>query len=616
MRGSVCDSLLCWCIEELKNYPSINVENFSSSWKDGLAFCALIHKYFPDLVDIDALSPEEAVKNLELAFFVAETKLDVPVLISPHDVVSERRLDENLILDYVSRLHRAISRKFSDQMLLTASPETDLSCLCEKEVVIPSCSLCGQSIFRLELLTVFSKNYHRSCYRDNQLNYLKERNRTIKTVTVTKDLQPTESSHAEECTPDRSPTVSQVYATFFTPISKQESTCESNKNNQQARRAPCRPPLPDILSNNISSKPNGPLKMKTNSTSSINFCETNNRFDSSQNPVSYPAALNPFGDESPCGSINNVKAIQKPYNPFDDEEPSMSDANTTYNIVKSSSSVALNSQSSQSSTCLDKSSPRTFKENSPSFPVEGSVSNESMDLRTAHSSICDLSSLLAYGCLSKPQSSSSLAGRSVKSSLPSSVGGVGSTVVKREVRGDRRSDFIPYSELHRKLYKINDELSKLEMSARNIQTKIKSMREEDGNIKELLNQWLHTVQLKDDLFKRESELLQRLRCQELEDRHAELEYELRTLLAKQDILKTKEEKVREEELIADLIYVVDKRAELAESVGNVKKKGRARSSTRKILENKFKQMCLSLKHSSLPHRESSAETRTLKKSGN
>nr|CAH8819313.1 unnamed protein product [Trichobilharzia regenti] len=183
----------------------------------------------------------------------------------------------------------------------------------------------------------------------------------------------------------------------------------------------------------------------------------------------------------------------------------------------------------------------------------------------------------------------------------------------REVRSDRRSDFVPYSELHRKLYEINNELSKLELQARSIQTRIKEMSGKDRNVKELLNQWLHTVQMKDNLFKKESELLQRLRCQELEDRHAELEYELRMLLAKQDILKTKEEKAREEELIADLIYIVDKRAELVESVENVKVKVRGRSSTRKSLENKFKKLCLTMSHASLLHKGSSAQNYSTRK---
>uniref|UniRef100_A0A095B3F3 MICAL-like protein 2 n=1 Tax=Schistosoma haematobium TaxID=6185 RepID=A0A095B3F3_SCHHA len=245
--------------------------------------------------------------------------------------------------------------------------------------------------------------------------------------------------------------------------------------------------------------------------------------------------------------------------------------------------------------------------------MEKLVADESVNLRTARSSIYDLSSLLAYGSLNKAQSSSlsSDTKQSSKSPLNGSNAKISRSVntkgpappipvlCRRDVRRDQQSDFIPYTELHRQLYDINNELSNLELSARKIQTSIKEMSENNESVKRLLKKWLHTVELKDNLFKKESELLQRLRCQELEDRHADLEYELRTLMAKQDILKTKEEKAREEELIADLLCVVDKRAELSESTGDFKPKHRARSSSRRTLESKFKQICLSLRHPSL-----------------
>jgi len=50
----------------------INIENFSSSWCDGLAFCALIHRYFPDAFDYSSLKAEERRKNFTLAFSTAE----------------------------------------------------------------------------------------------------------------------------------------------------------------------------------------------------------------------------------------------------------------------------------------------------------------------------------------------------------------------------------------------------------------------------------------------------------------------------------------------------------------------------------------------------------------
>lgn len=50
----------------------VDLQNFSSSWSDGMAFCALVHSFFPDAFDYGALSPSQRQKNFELAFSTAE----------------------------------------------------------------------------------------------------------------------------------------------------------------------------------------------------------------------------------------------------------------------------------------------------------------------------------------------------------------------------------------------------------------------------------------------------------------------------------------------------------------------------------------------------------------
>lgn len=50
----------------------VDLQNFSSSWSDGMAFCALVHSFFPDAFDYNALSPTQRQKNFELAFTMAE----------------------------------------------------------------------------------------------------------------------------------------------------------------------------------------------------------------------------------------------------------------------------------------------------------------------------------------------------------------------------------------------------------------------------------------------------------------------------------------------------------------------------------------------------------------
>ncbi|CAH8630126.1 unnamed protein product [Schistosoma mattheei] len=596
MEDNSSQCLLNWCIEQTKTYSHINITDFTSSWKDGLAFCALIHKHFPDLIDFSHLNSEDAVTNLKLAFFVAETKLNIPVPTGPQ-VIALEDVDEKIIFEYVSKLYGALARN-SGQLGSDKLSDKNLSYLCEQEEGLLICGLCGETIFRVEQLTVFSRNYHRSCFRDNQLTYLKERNKTLK------------GSNCSDGPPLTKFSVVDPFAIRFSP--QKELDTVSNRKSQPTCKPPSRPPLPDVLSNNASPELNSVLKIKAKISADIEQ-RKNNANSKHHNIVSYPAALNPFEDDSLRDPNSQHECTYKPYNPFDDDLSAL-DSEEINNISDSDHSDILSISNPPSLVSTPSNHINKYMEQSnQNFSMEKLVADESVNLRTAHSSIYDLSSLLAYGSLNKAQSSSlsSDAKQSSKSPLNGSNAKISRSVntkgpappipvlCRRDVRRDQQSDFIPYTELHRQLYDINNELSNLELSARKIQTSIKEMSENNESVKRLLKKWLHTVELKDNLFKKESELLQRLRCQELEDRHADLEYELRTLMAKQDILKTKEEKAREEELIADLLCVVDKRAELSESTGDFKPKHRARSSSRRTLESKFKQICLSLRHPSL-----------------
>ncbi|KIH42247.1 hypothetical protein ANCDUO_27770 [Ancylostoma duodenale] len=70
--NSIKDALLRWVQSRIQGYPNVNVTNFSSSWADGMAFCALIHRFAPDAFDFNKLDAKNRRQNFELAFRVAE----------------------------------------------------------------------------------------------------------------------------------------------------------------------------------------------------------------------------------------------------------------------------------------------------------------------------------------------------------------------------------------------------------------------------------------------------------------------------------------------------------------------------------------------------------------
>ncbi|XP_077645760.1 spectrin beta chain, non-erythrocytic 2 [Lonchura striata] len=108
-RKSAKDALLAWCQMKTAGYPNVNVQNFTTSWRDGLAFCALIHRHRPELLDVESLRGANALHNLQSAFAVAERELGVTRLLDPEDVAVEQP-DERSVLTYVAALYHHFSR--------------------------------------------------------------------------------------------------------------------------------------------------------------------------------------------------------------------------------------------------------------------------------------------------------------------------------------------------------------------------------------------------------------------------------------------------------------------------------------------------------------------------
>ena len=80
---SAKDALLLWCQMKTAGYGNVNIRNFTTSWRDGLAFNALIHKHRPDLIDYNKLTKANPVHNLNNAFNVAEQTLGLTKLLDP-----------------------------------------------------------------------------------------------------------------------------------------------------------------------------------------------------------------------------------------------------------------------------------------------------------------------------------------------------------------------------------------------------------------------------------------------------------------------------------------------------------------------------------------------------
>ncbi|XP_006745523.1 spectrin beta chain, non-erythrocytic 4 [Leptonychotes weddellii] len=106
---SAKDALLLWCQMKTAGYPEVNIQNFTTSWRDGLAFNALIHRHRPDLVDFSKLTKSNANYNLQRAFRTAEQHLGLTRLLDPEDVNMEAP-DEKSIITYVVSFYHYFSK--------------------------------------------------------------------------------------------------------------------------------------------------------------------------------------------------------------------------------------------------------------------------------------------------------------------------------------------------------------------------------------------------------------------------------------------------------------------------------------------------------------------------
>jgi len=101
------EGLLLWVQKKTKGYRDVEqpINNFTTHWKTGMAFAALIHKHQPNMIDYDKLDAKNAKENLETAFAAAE-KLGIPRLLDVEDLMVERP-DERSVMTYVSEFfHR------------------------------------------------------------------------------------------------------------------------------------------------------------------------------------------------------------------------------------------------------------------------------------------------------------------------------------------------------------------------------------------------------------------------------------------------------------------------------------------------------------------------------
>jgi len=107
---SAKEGLLLWCQRKTACYDEVQVRDFSSSWNDGLAFCALLDIHRPDLIDYDKLDKSDHRGNMQLAFDIASKEIGIPDLLDVEDVCDVHKPDERSLMTYIAYWFHAFSQ--------------------------------------------------------------------------------------------------------------------------------------------------------------------------------------------------------------------------------------------------------------------------------------------------------------------------------------------------------------------------------------------------------------------------------------------------------------------------------------------------------------------------
>ncbi|XP_044296943.1 MICAL-like protein 1 isoform X2 [Varanus komodoensis] len=186
-------ALQAWCRRQCEGYPGVEIRDLSSSFRDGLAFCAILHRNRPDLLDYESLSKENVYENNRLAFEIAEQELGIPALLDPSDMVSMKVPDCLSIMTYVSQYYNhfnnpsqakvppsmkrplvASSPTLAAHRPVTASGMTSvaqddvsegLAERSQRTTLSSTCAACQKHVHLVQRYLAEGRLYHRQCFR-------------------------------------------------------------------------------------------------------------------------------------------------------------------------------------------------------------------------------------------------------------------------------------------------------------------------------------------------------------------------------------------------------------------------------------------------------------------
>ncbi|XP_036108643.1 F-actin-monooxygenase MICAL3 isoform X11 [Molossus molossus] len=140
--------LLCWCQRQTDGYTGVNVTDLTMSWKSGLALCAVIHRYRPDLIDFDSLDEQNVEKNNQLAFDIAEKELGISPIMTGKEMASVGEPDKLSMVMYLTQFYEMFKDSLPSSAALDLNAEEKAVLMSSTKSPISFLSKLGQTISR------------------------------------------------------------------------------------------------------------------------------------------------------------------------------------------------------------------------------------------------------------------------------------------------------------------------------------------------------------------------------------------------------------------------------------------------------------------------------------
>ncbi|EDW10863.1 EH domain-binding protein 1 isoform X7 [Drosophila mojavensis] len=524
--------LLEWCKEVTKDYPNVKVTNLTTSWRNGMAFCAIIHHFMPHLIDMSNLTAHDVVGNCRTAFDAAET-LGIPRVIEPRDMDLLTVPDKLAVMTYLHQLRAHFTGK--QLQIEQIGPTSD-----ESSYVIGnyksdnlSQNLINFSHLKTQILHQNSFDEDNLCQQQQQISPSSKKD--MKNIILTssksilgKVLSPTKDKNATNAI---------------------QTTSQNNKS-ILIRRSPTPPPIDDDVNEEIAKlnkEPILPMSLDANATSRILIrhkeMSEKAKLMMEKLKISYDERLGASDEERQQRLREQARRLIL--------ETRNKIAGPVNNAVGSPTSPTKLKRFNFTSELTISPTPNGSNCGESHVDVISNQIASTRDKTVEHAIHMSPSHRLSDGTLTPLQSFNAV-------------------VERISPKHERRNDRLTYIESE--LEALEREQEAIDQKASNLEAKLRAVM--GGNPKteeteeQLLSQWFTLVNKKNALLRRQMQLNILEQEKDLERKFTMLNQELRAAQSVEDWRKTEVQREKERLLLEELVTIVDKRDQLVQHLHN------------------------------------------------